>query len=105
MRPKSTPPKLTFLLSDGTRIVVRGIRPAPDWAEGERLLGRIGRLFFRTQVLLYFEGEVAMGKLVAIWKIHPRVQIFPRPIEYLPLYERHRDGPPVDVSRKRSVGY
>ncbi len=71
--------KLTFLTPDGIRIIVRRLRPAPDWADGERLFGRMGGLFglFGTRVLLYFVGTANMGQLAALWKIHPRVQILP----------------------------
>ena len=79
MKPKPVPAKLTFLLPDGTRIIVWRLRPVPNWAEGERLSGYIGGLFglFGTQVLLYFVGTVSTGQLAATWKLHPRVQLLP----------------------------
>ena len=88
--------KITFLLAEpiargvlvGSKLVVRRLCPAPAWADGERLYGRVGGIFGLggTQVLLYFEGSARLGKLVAIWKTHrrsgrscPRVRIWPPP--------------------------
>ena len=85
------PAKLTFLLPNGKRIIVRRLRPASDWAEGERLSGYIGGLFgfFGTRVLVYFVGTVSTGQLAAMsmmrwgdryWArlpTNPRIQILP----------------------------
>lgn len=72
-------PKITTKRTPPAKIVVRRVHDAPGWSSGGRLFGYIGGIFgfMGKKVLLYFEGAVWHGKIVAIWQVRPRVRIFP----------------------------